>query len=85
MYFLQVALICLIKFYKHIYNLDKHTRPQNLTWFEQSNKRTKQRIRDPKRRWELIITPEEFKTIIEYYNDINGRNKALFETYQGFC
>lgn len=71
----------LISFYKWVYDLDKHERPPNLKWFEQTNKRTKKRLSRPERKTELLITPEEYKIILEYSNDSLNQNKAIWETY----
>lgn len=73
--------INIIPFYRRLYNLDKHTRPDNMKWFETTSDRAKKRNIDPHRKDKLLITTEEFNKIMEYSNDFYGQNKAIWETY----
>ena len=71
----------IIPFYRWINNLDKHTRPNNMKWFETSSKRTKLKNNDPHRKDKLLITTEDYEKIINNSNDTYNQWKAIWETY----
>lgn len=71
----------IIPFYRWLEDLDKHTRPSNMKWFESTNARAKQRNNDPHRKDKLLLTTDEYNQIMDYSKDFYGQNKAIWETY----
>jgi len=71
----------IIPFYRWIEDLDKHSRPSNMKWFENSSSHKNKINRDENRKKKLFITSEAYNKIINYCEDIYGQNKAMWETY----
>lgn len=72
----------LIPFFRFVYEIDDvHLRPPNMGWFRTISKRAKLRNNDTHRKDKLLLTPYEYKKIIEYSKDFYGQNKAIWEIY----
>ena len=68
----------LINFYRWLNKLDKHTRPENMKWYEFPTADLKAKYKEPNVK-KYLITDDEYNKIIQYCKD-DSKWCALFET-----
>lgn len=71
----------IIPFFRWVNDLDKHTRPDNMKWFEYTTQRDKRKQTDPNRKEKFLISRDEYEKMLSYVHDPFGQNNALWETY----
>ena len=77
----DIAGSIIIKFLQSTMGLQRRERPKNMLWFEYTHKKTKQKNQDPEGMAKKLITPEEYKIIIDACEDELGQWQAIFETF----
>jgi len=74
--YMQVKL-----FYRWIDQIDRHTIPDRLRWYEPITNKAKRMYLNPERRENHFITQDDYDKMIKFSNDAYGQDKALWETF----
>jgi len=71
----------IIRFFGWLQNPDDITKTTNMKWFHYLNEKKRKQKKDPEGIKKYLITPEEYKTILEASKDKYGFYEALWECY----
>ena len=66
----------IIPFFRWVNDLDKHTRPDNMKWFDYTTQRAKRKQIDPNRKEKYLISRNEYEKILSYIHDPFCQNNA---------